>query len=147
MFKIKFLSILVAFSDENVKKYENRTKAEKSLNSTKEDSSILSIDPGEGSYQLKVTSNWSNRCKTYVDIESREWYRHEYATFSDTDGYTRSGTYDYIPPNGYSPINVDYKPHWTDNTWIKNQALYYYNTSLTNDFYVDAWTHSTPIEW
>lgn len=60
----------------------------------------------------------------YVVSENREWYRHEFSSFVDTDGYTRTKTIDFIAANGYSPIHTDVAPHYNDYTWLSDTATY-----------------------
>ncbi|WP_152978179.1 hypothetical protein [Caloramator mitchellensis] len=84
--------------------------------------------------QVYTAGSWV----TKVDLEAREWYRHEYASFS-SGGYTHTGTYDFIPSNGYSYFKAEYKNHFFDDQWILDKTQYIYITSGPN--YVDAWTH------
>ena len=65
-----------------------------------------------------------------VDIQKRQWFRHEYASFKCTDGYTRSGTVDCIPTNGYSPIKEDMKYNYNNDSYIKAEASYRYKYNL-----------------
>lgn len=78
-----------------------------------------------------------------VDIEKREWYAHEYASFVDNSGFTKTSTLDRTPTNGYDSINEEYRLHYSDDNWIYNKALEIYTFDLQT--YCDAWTHSWPI--
>jgi len=60
--------------------------------------------------------------KTWYTSRSREWYRHEYASFVNTLGDTETDTIDYTYTRGYSPINTDWAPHYSDHTYLMNKA-------------------------
>ena len=110
---------------------------------------ILFSQPGTArllhsySYISHLGRIYTNRdWETMVDIEMREWYAHEYASFADDSGITKTAILDRIPENGYGPIKEEYRAHYSDDTWIYNTALEIYTFDLQT--YCDAWTHSIP---
>lgn len=83
------------------------------------------------SYPDKLAQVWTaNRVwQTYFTSSTREWYRHEFASYTTTAGFTRTGTRDYTPEQGASPYRIEYATHYFDDTWLQNEAWYrwYYN--------------------
>lgn len=63
---------------------------------------------------------------TLFESTNRNTYKHEYAIYWDTNKNQRQATKDYVPATGYSAINVEYAPHYNDNTYIQNQAYQNY---------------------
>lgn len=53
--------------------------------------------------RIYTNSDW----ETMVDIQLREWYTHEYASFSDNGGITRTDTFDFVLPNDANFIESD----------------------------------------
>lgn len=77
----------------------------------------------------KVYNESTNQWIMKVDIQKRQWFRHEWASFATTEGYTRTGTVDYTADRGYSPIQEDKKYGYDDNSYISAEASYRYNTN------------------
>lgn len=102
--------------------------------------------PGEAvlshsySYYSKLGQVWNgNFWITKVDIEARKIYRHEWASFAGIDGYTRTNSYDFIPPKGYNEIGEETRPFFEADDWIRQEAHDRYIGGLPA--YIDAWTH------
>ncbi|KGG79447.1 hypothetical protein Y919_12025 [Caloranaerobacter azorensis H53214] len=107
------------------------------VNLTKPGEAILSHSY---SYYSKLGQVWNGDFwVTKVDIEARKIYRHEWASFAGIDGYTRTDSYDFIPPNGYNEIGEESKPFFEDDDWIRQEAHDRYVGGLPP--FVDAWTH------
>lgn len=92
------------------------------------------------SYIDKLGKVWNSSTREWVlkvDVQKRQWYRHEYASFKGKDGYTHSAAVDYIPTLGYGPIYEESKAYFDDNTFISNTAreLYLYNRPTYYDVY------------
>lgn len=67
--------------------------------------------------------------------ESRDTFKHYWSSWTQNDGYTRSGTQDFIPPNGYSAIRTELSAHLNDITYIKDTA---YNNYIKGYWYYQA---------
>jgi len=61
---------------------------------------------------------------TYYTAQPRQWFKHEFASYVNTRGYTRTATQDFTPDNGYSAIRTDTTTHYNDHTWLMNEAAY-----------------------
>lgn len=84
------------------------------------------------SYPDKLAQVWTVSLvwTTYFTSRNREWYRHEYASYVNTLGYTRTKTRDYTPDEGGSAIHIDTAPHYSSNTWLQNEAWRRWSLSL-----------------
>ncbi len=55
---------------------------------------------------------------------SETWYRHEYSSFVNTAGYTRTATRDYTWDLGYSAFRIQPSPNYNDNSQLEYLAWY-----------------------
>lgn len=104
--------------------------------------SSLFIDQSKGatarlyhsfSYYDHFGEIWNgSRWITKVEIETREWYKHEFASFAGKDGKTYTSTCD------RGLIMIDKKSHFDDYDWIKNKTLEAWIAGKPN--YVDSFT-------
>lgn len=104
--------------------------------------SSLFIDQSKGatarlyhsfSYYDHFGQIWNgSRWITKVEIETREWYKHEFASFAGKDGKTYTSTCD------RGLIMTDKKAHFDDYEWIKNKTLEAWIAGKPN--YVDSFT-------
>lgn len=94
-----------------------------------------SVDKSKGSqskllhsyyYPDKVIQVWdtTNSWKTYYTSRNREWYRHQFASYVNSSNITRTNTSDYTKDLGYSSIHIDSAPHYSNDTWLLNEAYY-----------------------
>lgn len=76
------------------------------------------------SYPDKLAQVWIDAkvWRTYYTSQSREWYRHEFASYTTIYGFTRSASRDFTGDLGYAPINTDYAPHYRDDSWLQTEA-------------------------
>lgn len=74
--------------------------------------------PGKYGQVYLSSKTWS----TKAESRSRETFKHSWGRWVDNNGYTRTNSFDYIRANGYGPHNIEYAPHYTNNTWIANKA-------------------------
>jgi len=84
----------------------------------------------------KVYNQSTRTWKTYVIEGNREWYRHEFASFAQTNGFTATASVDFTADKGYPPIHVDVAPHYYDDNWIRDMAQYnyYFNRGVTEEY-------------
>jgi hypothetical protein len=92
------------------------------------------------SYPDKLAQVWTTQrvWATYYTSRNREWYRHEFASYSNTLGYTRSQSRDYTPDVGGSAFKIDSAPHYSNNAWLQTEA--YYRWYLGNPAGFEDWT-------
>lgn len=76
--------------------------------------------------------------ETWYTSRSREWYRHEFASFVNTLGDTSTTTIDYTYTTGYPPIKTDWAPHYSDNTWLMSKAYDLWYSGASPGF--EDWT-------
>ncbi|MEW6724904.1 MAG: hypothetical protein AB1331_08340 [Bacillota bacterium] len=81
--------------------------------------------------------------ETYYSSRSREWYAHERGLYTDAMGYTHQRSFDYTD----SPINVNWAPHYSDDSWLLGEALERYNLGQSPGY--EDWTTTTgdPIDY
>lgn len=90
------------------------------------------------SYPTKEGQVWySNKWFTHFESENRNTYKHYYAQGWDINKQIRQDTKDYTTINGYSAIRVENAPHYTNNTFIQEEA--YRNYLQAKKVTSEAW--------
>jgi hypothetical protein len=77
--------------------------------------------------QAQVYTN-NRQWVTYYTAQPRQWYKHVFASYVNTQAYTRSHSVDYTADRGYAPIRTESTPHYHDNVWLSNKARDLYMT-------------------